>query len=407
MREERKEKEETDIEISSPLMVTPPEPFNAGPATIPDGYQSLRPNQTLSRSQSQRSQNSLSLRRSRDSHEIQIIRAPSIIRTHSVDEGTQTEFDLDDSGSQDQGLSEEEAQELGYLVDIMKYYNSRLDKPLDTENSDNTQAGPPSSIRAGPSGITQTAPKLPPKMRGSPYTSRLKSSHSTPYSTNHDPMQNHIPVRTQTIDHRPHNDYPRTIPLRKHVEFERQQSGDSSDTYAASVGSKEHSDYIRDVSYTRPLLLNKTPDQPVELKSFGHPRNKVIPNSIGHDHSRSWDASGMDSKLRYVGNGDDLSRPRDLLDGNGPRPRDHVDGDPPAPRAKLRPVDIDSNSTSNSMSDIYSTGNHINHNHIPNNHTNTLGRYNTFSTRTRGRGFAYPSPTSERVSVRQFGTLGR
>lgn len=54
-------------------------------------------------------------------------RAHSFRRSHSVDEGTQTEASLDEQPSDDHLISDNEARELGYLVDIMKYYNSNLD----------------------------------------------------------------------------------------------------------------------------------------------------------------------------------------------------------------------------------------------------------------------------------------
>ena len=66
-----------------------------------------------------------SLRRKRgENHQV----ISTIRRSHSIDEGTQT--DNEEAESNDappQKLSVTEAQELGYLVDVMKYYNSRLD----------------------------------------------------------------------------------------------------------------------------------------------------------------------------------------------------------------------------------------------------------------------------------------
>ena len=58
----------------------------------------------------------------------------TIRRSHSIDECTQTDLDeTDDSNRKRVSLSEEQVQELGFLVDVMKVYNNKLEDEFSSE----------------------------------------------------------------------------------------------------------------------------------------------------------------------------------------------------------------------------------------------------------------------------------
>lgn len=100
-----KKKDNAAVEISLPLLIAPP--------NIPATSTQIESAHTSEDGSGQR--------------DLTLPRIQSIRRCHSVDEGTQTEPDTNDVFSIDNGLSDNEAKELGYLVDIMRYYNSNLD----------------------------------------------------------------------------------------------------------------------------------------------------------------------------------------------------------------------------------------------------------------------------------------
>ena len=104
--EENKRKESAAVEISLPLLVTP--------SNIPVTSTQIESARTSEEGSGQREITTLP-------------RIHSIRRCHSVDEGTQTEAEANDIINVGNGLSDNEAKELGYLVDIMRYYNSNLE----------------------------------------------------------------------------------------------------------------------------------------------------------------------------------------------------------------------------------------------------------------------------------------
>ncbi len=104
--ERKKQKETNEIEISLPLLLATP---NQPPSTAI--VASATPSEAGSS------------HREAGTQRLQTIRRWS----HSVDEGTQTDAGLDEPLVDEHGISDSEARELGYLVDIMKYYNSNLD----------------------------------------------------------------------------------------------------------------------------------------------------------------------------------------------------------------------------------------------------------------------------------------
>ena len=104
--EENKRKEDAAVEISLPLLVTP--------SNLPATSTQIESAQTSEAGSAHRDTSTLP-------------RIHSIRRCHSVDEGTQTEADASELINVANGLSDNEAKELGYLVDIMRYYNSNLE----------------------------------------------------------------------------------------------------------------------------------------------------------------------------------------------------------------------------------------------------------------------------------------
>ena len=130
--------DERRAEISMPLIVKTPStrhettPIQNGSTTQTSLTEVTAA--TLPRTSSVNSRNTggtLTLRRG-SSLNHQVI--STIRRSHSIDECTQTDLDeTDDSNRKRESLSEEQVQELGFLVDVMKVYNSKLEDEFSSE----------------------------------------------------------------------------------------------------------------------------------------------------------------------------------------------------------------------------------------------------------------------------------
>ena len=145
--EESRRKTSTAVEISLPLLITP--------SNVPEASAQIESTQTSEAGSGQREVTTLP-------------RIHSIRRCHSVDEGTQTEPEADDLLNVDNGITDNEAKELGYLVDIMRYYNSNLDN-MPSSNE-------PFSLRLD--GLSQREVETPTETgSGSGDTARARSEH--------------------------------------------------------------------------------------------------------------------------------------------------------------------------------------------------------------------------------------
>ncbi len=112
--EEKKKREHNQVEISLPLLVS----SNNQPVTPPTDNQPRNSARISSAAQSEASSH-----RETTLPRLQTVQT-IYRRSHSVDEGTQTEAGLDVKTTDEHGISDSEARELGYLVDIMKYYSN-------------------------------------------------------------------------------------------------------------------------------------------------------------------------------------------------------------------------------------------------------------------------------------------
>ena len=192
--EENKRKESTAIEISLPLLVTP--------SNIPATSTQIESAQTSEAGSGQREVATLP-------------RIHSIRRSHSVDEGTQTEAEANEMINVSDGLSDNEAKELGYLVDIMRYYNSNLEHmppsnepyslkvqtPAESESvsSDIARARTEMSYR-GPR-IVDTSRRRQPCLSSTTYSSSNNSENGDAalFLPTPSVKQNHVGTRTPTI----------------------------------------------------------------------------------------------------------------------------------------------------------------------------------------------------------------
>ncbi|XP_065057515.1 uncharacterized protein LOC135685479 isoform X2 [Rhopilema esculentum] len=191
-----RKKESTAMEISLPLLVTPgSQPQNSTQAESVPASDS-----------------------GSGAREATLPRAQSIRRSHSVDEGTQTEPELDEICSIDNGLSDNEAKELGYLVDIMRYYNSNLEnmstpnEPISLRRTTPTETPNTSKRRTelsytGPR-IVDTSRRRQPRLSSATYSSSNNSENgdASTYLPTPSIRHNHINAASPSIS---------TLPRRK------------------------------------------------------------------------------------------------------------------------------------------------------------------------------------------------
>lgn len=191
--EESKKKDSTAIEISSPLLITP--------SNIQATSTQIESTQTSEAGSGQR--------------EATLPRIQSIRRCQSVDEGTQTEREATEVFDVDNGLSDTEAKELGYLVDIMRYYNSnlsnmpssdepfsiRVETPSETETAtSNLHKDRTEKPYTGPR-IVDTSRRRQPRLSSATYSSSNNSENgdAAVFLSTSSAKQNHIYTRTPTI----------------------------------------------------------------------------------------------------------------------------------------------------------------------------------------------------------------
>jgi len=191
--EENKRKEDAAVEISLPLLVTPS-------SNLPATSTQIESAQTSEAGSAQRDTSTLP-------------RIHSIRRCHSVDEGTQTEADASELINVANGLSDNEAKELGYLVDIMRYYNSNLENmppsnaPFSLKAETPTESGSLSSDIArartelaykGPR-IVDTSRRRKPCLSSTTYSSSNNSENGDATLFLPSTSQNHVAPRTPCL----------------------------------------------------------------------------------------------------------------------------------------------------------------------------------------------------------------
>ena len=192
--EENKRKESAAVEISLPLLVTP--------SNIPVTSTQIESARTSEDGSGQREITTLP-------------RIHAIRRCHSVDEGTQTEAEASDLMSVENGLSDNEAKELGYLVDIMRYYNSNLENMPPSNEPFSVKVETPTETESVSSDIARARTELGYKGPRIVDTSRRRQPYlsSTTYSSSNNSengdtslflptasaKHNHVSTRTPTV----------------------------------------------------------------------------------------------------------------------------------------------------------------------------------------------------------------
>ena len=234
--EESKKEEANALEISLPLLVS-----GTAPTAATTQLDSCAPSENSSGEQ-----------------QATLPRIQSFRTCHSVDEGTQTEPELDEACSVENGLSDNEAKELGYLVDIMRYYNSNLDsmppasESLDFRSETPSMANTPSMATrtelsyTGPR-IVDTSRRRQPRLSSATYSSSNNSENgdASVFLPSPTVKQNHIDTQINSISTLPrrrpnlvakYNTFGQTTNSLRHYDSPKLMNGPKRLTSRARIG---------------------------------------------------------------------------------------------------------------------------------------------------------------------------